>query len=154
MKQMPCHACNLTPFGLFVGLSYSCYDFFQIRPTSQLSILLSIKPETKTNKKNTKNWCTIDALGAIIAIFTILDMFTKLLQYFIILLQYYCNTITILLQYRVSVKKKGTFLVFVSFRFQRSDFTFSHVFRNHNFEPVSSSHSNDTHSESKLPQKR
>ena len=28
---------------------------------------------------------------------------------------------------------------------------FSHVFRNHNFEPVSHNHSNDTHSESKLP---
>ena len=40
-------------------------------------------------KKNTKNWYTIDALGAIFAIFTILDTFTKLLQY-------YYNTITIL----------------------------------------------------------
>ena len=32
-------------------------------------------------KKNTKNWYTIDALGAIFAIFTILDTFTILLQY-------------------------------------------------------------------------
>ena len=32
-------------------------------------------------KKNTKNWYTIDALGAIFAIFPILDTFTILLQY-------------------------------------------------------------------------
>ena len=40
---------------------------------------------------------TIDALGAIFAIFTIVDTFTKHLQYFYntftILLQYYYNTI-------------------------------------------------------------
>ena len=46
------------------------------------------------------NWYTIDALGAI---FTILDTFTKLLQYYdntmTILLQYFYNTFTILLQY-------------------------------------------------------
>ena len=34
----------------------------------------------KNTKKNTKNWYTIDALGAIFAIFTILDTFTILLQ--------------------------------------------------------------------------
>ena len=44
--------------------------------------------------------------------------------------------------YRVSLKK-GTFLVFAIFQFQRSDFTFSYVFWNQNFEPVSSSHSNN-----------
>ena len=33
-------------------------------------------------QKNTKNWHTIDALGTILAIFTILDTFTKLLQYY------------------------------------------------------------------------
>ena len=53
-------------------------------------------------KKNTKNWYTIDALGAILAIFTINDTFTKLLIYFhntiTLLLQYYYNTLTILLQ--------------------------------------------------------
>ena len=43
----------------------------------------------KSVGKNIKNWYTIDALGAI---FTIIDTFT-------ILLQYLCNTITILLQY-------------------------------------------------------
>ena len=43
---------------------------------------------SKKTKKNTKNWYTIDALGAI---FEILDTFT-------ILLQYYYNTITILFQ--------------------------------------------------------
>ena len=43
-------------------------------------------------KKNTKNWYTIDALGAIFAIFTILDTFT-------ILLQYFYNTFTKILQY-------------------------------------------------------
>ena len=32
--------------------------------------------------KNTKNWYTIDALDGIFAIFTILDTFTKLLQYY------------------------------------------------------------------------
>ena len=57
----------------------------------------------QTVKKNTKNWYTIDALGAIFAIFTILDTFTILLQYFyktiIILLKYFYNTFTILLQY-------------------------------------------------------
>ncbi len=46
--------------------------------------------------KNTKNWYTKDALGAIFAIFTILDTFYKS---FSILLQYYYNTFTILLQY-------------------------------------------------------
>ena len=59
--------------------------------------------EVRTRMKNTKNWYTIDALGAIIAIFTRLDTFTKLLQYYYntitILLQYYYNTFTILLQY-------------------------------------------------------
>ena len=51
-------------------------------------------------RKNTNNWYTTDALGAIFAIFTILDTFTKLLQYFYntftILLQYFYNTFTIL----------------------------------------------------------
>ena len=46
------------------------------------------------------------------------------------------------MKYRVSLKK-GTFLVFALFQFQRSDFTFSYVFWNQNFEPVSSSHSNN-----------
>ena len=32
--------------------------------------------------KNTKHWCTIDGLCSIFAIFTILDTFTKLLQYY------------------------------------------------------------------------
>ena len=62
--------------------------------------------KTISTLKNTKNWYTIVALSAIIAIFTILDNFTKLLQYFYntiaILLQYYSNiynTFTIPLQY-------------------------------------------------------
>ena len=37
---------------------------------------------TDFKTKNTKNWYTIDALGAIFAIFTIIDTFIKLLQYF------------------------------------------------------------------------
>ena len=41
-------------------------------------------------------------------------------------------------------KKKVLSWFFVFFQFWRSDFTFSHVFRNQNFEPVSSSHSNKT----------
>ena len=41
--------------------------------------------------KNTKNWYTIDALGAIFAIFIILDTFSKLSQYFY-------NTFKILLE--------------------------------------------------------
>ena len=55
--------------------------------------------KTISTLKNAKNWYTIVALSAIIAIFTILDNFTKLLQYFTILLQYYYNTFTILVQY-------------------------------------------------------
>ena len=62
--------------------------------------------KTISTLKNAKNWYTIVALSAIIAIFTILDNFTKLLQYFYntiaILLQYYSNiynTFTIPLQY-------------------------------------------------------
>ena len=35
---------------------------------------------TKKMQKNTKNWYTIDGLGAIFAIFAMLDNFTKLLQ--------------------------------------------------------------------------
>ena len=54
-------------------------------------------------KKNTKNWYTIDALGAIFAIFTIIDTFTIILQYcyntISILLQYFYNSFTISLQY-------------------------------------------------------
>ena len=38
--------------------------------------------------------------------------------------------------------------------FQKSDFTFPHVLWNQNFEPVSSSHFNITHSELIVPQKR
>ena len=34
--------------------------------------------------------------------------------------------------------KKGTLAIVVLFRLWKSDFTFSHVFRNQNFEPVSS----------------
>ena len=56
-------------------------------------------------------------------------------------------------QYRVSLKK-GTFLIWFLFLFQKSDFTFSHVFWNQNFEPVSFSHSNNAHSEYELHQKR
>ena len=56
--------------------------------------------------KKYQNWYTIDALGAIFAIFTILDTFTILLQYFCntfyktftILLQYFYIPFTILLQ--------------------------------------------------------
>ena len=51
--------------------------------------------------------------------------------------------------YRVSLKK-GNIAIFVLFLFQKLDFTFSHVFWNQNFEPISSSHSNYIHSESKL----
>ena len=40
------------------------------------------KTQNISNEKNTKNWYTIDALGAIFAIFIILDKtFTILLQY-------------------------------------------------------------------------
>ena len=46
--------------------------------------------------------------------------------------------------------KKGNIAIFVLFLFQKLDFTFSHVFWNQNFEPISSSHSNYIHSESKL----
>ena len=47
-----------------------------------------------------------------------------------------------------SVSKKATLAIFVLFWFWKSDFTFSHVFRNQNFEPVSSSYSKSIHSES------
>ena len=49
--------------------------------------------------------------------------------------------------YRVSLKK-GTLAVFALFLFQKSDFAFSHVLWNQNFEAVSSGHSNYIHSES------
>ena len=55
--------------------------------------------------------------------------------------------------YRVSLKK-GTLAIFILFLFLNSDFDFSHVFWNENFEPVSFSQSNHIHSESKLPQQR
>ena len=65
--------------------------------------VVGVVVKRRSPKKNTKNWYTIDALGAIFAIFTILDTFAILLQYFcntfVILLQYSCNTFTILLQY-------------------------------------------------------
>ena len=60
----------------------------------------------------------------------------------------------VLVSHIQGVYKKGTLDIFVLFRFWKSDFTFSHVFRNQNFEPVSSHHSNCIHSESKLPKKR
>ena len=53
--------------------------------------------------------------------------------------------------YRVSLKK-GTLVVLALFLFQKSDFTFSHVFWNQKFALFSSSHSNNTNLESKLPQ--
>ena len=49
--------------------------------------------------------------------------------------------------YKVSLKK-GTLVIFVSFLFHKSDFTFSHMFWNRNLEPVSSSHSRNIHRES------
>ena len=50
--------------------------------------------------------------------------------------------------------KKGTFLVFALFQFSRSDFTFSYVFQNQNFELIPSKHSDYIHPESKVPLKR
>ena len=49
-------------------------------------------------------------------------------------------------QYRVS-QKKWNIAIFRLNLFQRSDFAFSHVFRNQNFEPVPSKHFKHTHSE-------
>ena len=48
--------------------------------------------------------------------------------------------------YRVS-QKKCNIAIFSLNLFQRSDYTFSHVFRNQNFEPVRSKHFKHTHSE-------
>ena len=47
--------------------------------------------------------------------------------------------------------KKETFRIFNLIQFWRLDFTFSHVFLNQNYEPDSSSHTHNTHLESKLP---
>ena len=49
--------------------------------------------------------------------------------------------------YRVT-KKKGIIRILSSNLFNKSDFTFPRVFWNHNFEPVSYSYLNFTHSES------
>ena len=48
--------------------------------------------------------------------------------------------------YRVP-QKKCPIAIFSLNLFQRSDYTFSHVFRNQNFEPVPSKHFKHTHSE-------
>ena len=48
--------------------------------------------------------------------------------------------------YRVS-QKKCPIAIFSLNLFQRCDYTFSHVFRNQNFEPVPSKHFKHTHSE-------
>ena len=52
----------------------------------------------------------------------------------------------ILEKYRVP-QKKCPIAIFSLNLFQRSDYTFSHVFRNQNFEPVPSKHFKHTHSE-------
>ena len=52
------------------------------------------------------------------------------------------------------VPKKCPIAIFRLNMFQRCDYTFSDVFRNQNFEPIPSKHSNFIHPESKLPQKR
>ena len=49
-------------------------------------------------------------------------------------------------KYRVS-QKKCPVAIFSLNLFQRCNFTFSHVFRNQNFEPISSGHLNDTYEE-------
>ena len=82
------HLARLKCFALYGKVSF----FTQSNTTQNL-----------LNIKNTKNRYTRDALGAIFATFTILDTFTKLLQYFYntitILLQNFYNTLTILWQY-------------------------------------------------------
>ena len=45
------------------------------------------------------------------------------------------------------VPKKCNIAIFSLNLFQRSDYTFSHVFRNQNFKPVPSKHFKHTHSE-------
>ena len=50
------------------------------------------------------------------------------------------------IKYRVD-QKKCPIAIFSLNLFQRSDLTFSHVFRNQNFEPVPSKHFKHTHSE-------
>ena len=52
--------------------------------------------------------------------------------------------------YRVSQKKCNIAISCLDL-FQRSNLTFSHVFRNQNFELVPSGHITDNHSESKVP---
>ena len=56
-------------------------------------------------------------------------------------------------KYRVT-QKKCPLAFWSSNLFQKSDFTFLHVFWIQNFEPDSSSNSNNTHSESEVAQKR
>ena len=51
--------------------------------------------------------------------------------------------------YRVSLKK-GTLVIFCLISVLEVRFTFSHVFQNQNFEPVSSSYSKSIHSETVL----
>ena len=52
--------------------------------------------------------------------------------------------------YRVSQKKCNIAISCLDL-FQRSNLTFSHVFRNQNLELVPSGHITDNHSESKVP---
>ena len=52
--------------------------------------------------------------------------------------------------YRVD-QKKCPIAIFSLNLFQRSDLTFSHVFRNQNFEAVPSKHFKHTHSEYSVP---
>ena len=49
--------------------------------------------------------------------------------------------------YIQGVPKKCPIAIFSLNLFQRCDYTFSHVFRNQNFEPISSKHIKHTHSE-------
>ena len=52
--------------------------------------------------------------------------------------------------YRVTLKK-GILVIFVSFLFEKLDFTFSHVIWNQNLEPDSSSQLEHVHSENRVP---
>ena len=83
---------------------------------------------------------------------TISDPYIRCSYSQIYILQKLQSMFALYLTYRVSLKK-GNLSILVLFLFKKSDFTFSHVFRNQNFKVFSSSHSNYIHSESKLPKK-
>ena len=119
-----------------------------------VSWVLNVWPWLKSRLANQWCWerhlmetCTLDLLPMLLNILALPPKFNLYLVDHLWLESLHCEgTFSVLSIYRVSQKKCPIATCSLNL-FQRSDYTFSHVLRNQNFEPVPSKHFKHTHSE-------